>query len=684
MSLHLPKSGPGGVFGGEAGTNPSVRAFITLDDGRPAAGLPSTVSVDHDARTLSAFRSEMTVADELTPPAIRLPHTQARRAINPPVVVTEDEGGETLVTTHWTYAAGQEVQVQERSAGVNIQRHFDLVQHYDGTATEHEYATNTQPATAYDFQWQLKLTDEGSGVSYPRGRYLWDERLLVPEPPQEGEDAQAGVRYRQQELWYPSQGGSNSNVETIIQAHVRNVWLSGYLEVGQTLRLTDRYFEVTHVYEREDTQSRAGYRSRVDVWRVIARLVQQYPAVVSGERELVEDRDASVDERYEYPLLPGGTLRRTTEARGHTLRDVLVDAPPPPPPLPDMRWTGAGGRVTVKGPRTSSPQWLEASDGRPNATLTAFGHEFTGGSWAAIRDAPTRNEQGEVTDWDRVLVLHASADTVTAVRMDGSTESIPREQFEREVLRVGAGEFLGFSPVGTLFHSWPHDWAWCVCKTDTRAVTLHEAWRDSQVVRPKLDASPPPGPDHWYWKARPRKRPRKLPAAAPHAPLRLTLADIAAPVLHDEPLKRGEGPLLLPETATAGERDVRRVVAKRVYYPPAEWDEELDDRTSTTGPLRLTFKLPDPPRTPQGDDPGEDWAAALVLRLKTAKLDITVNGETIPLGKLGHNAGEKRGWHPYVVPVPVTDTYTLTFQGQCSRALLCVRKWPKPSEGGAS
>ena len=58
-------------------------------------------------------------------------------------------------------------------------------------------------------------------------------------------------------------------------------------------------------------------------------------------------------------------------------------------------------------------------------------------------------------------------------------------------------------------------------------------------------------------------------------------------------------------------------------------------------------------------------------------------GESITLNKLGHNASDKRGWHPYVVPVPVASTYTLEYTGKCSRALLCVRTFdaaPPPGD----
>lgn len=679
MPLHLPLAAPDGLFLGESGPPDGIQTDIVLDDGQLQGVMELLLAppaIDHDVRLLSVRRHTETSPPDLSPAALLLEYTAERRNQRLPRYDGTD-GGEGV--TQWVYQ-GHEINVQERVEGQHTRRHVEEQQHYDGTTSEQEVRIDVSSRQVYDFDWERPFVASEPRPSYSRGRYAGDADITRTAEASEAVPAP----YRVQEVRLAGAGDTISDMLTLMQMHVRNVWLTGYLEVGQTLRATDREFEVTFVYEREDTNSNDGYRSRVDAWVTFASLKSQSPAPTRGARELVEAREFPADERHEYPLVEGAYIRRHTLTTASVLRDVLPATWPEPPPVVERVFTAAGGRVTVDGPHTFSPQRLEDSEGKPEGTLTAFGHTFEGGTWAAIRDAPLRDERGQVTDWERVLVLHASANTVTAVRMDGQVESIPREQFEREVLRVESGEFLGFSPVGTLFHSWPHDWAWCVCRTDTRAVTLHEAWRDSQVTKPKPNDAPPPGPEHWYWKARPRKRPRRLPASAPRAPLRLTLADIAAPVLHDEPLKRGDGPLLLPETATAGERDVRRVVAKRVYYPPAEWDEELDDRTSTTGPLRLTFKLPDPPRTPQGDDPGEDWAAALVLRLKTAKLDITVNGETIPLGKLGHNAGEKRGWHPYVVPVPVTDTYTLTFQGQCSRALLCVRKWPKPSEGGAS
>ena len=41
-----------------------------------------------------------------------------------------------------------------------------------------------------------------------------------------------------------------------------------------------------------------------------------------------------------------------------------------------------------------------------------------------------------------------------------------------------------------------------------------------------------------------------------------------------------------------------------------------------------------------------------------------LNGVQLPLEKLGHNRAEKRGFHPYVVAVPLTDTYTLNLKGK--------------------
>lgn len=683
--LHIPGTLPGGAFGALEEGGYATRAEIAdiyLDDGEPADLRMALPAVDHDRRLLLTFGTEFKYAEGLAPSALLFEHTKERRDQRSPAQPWKDDEGETHWQTEWQIT-GKETGVKKRDGGVNTRRSYDRLIAYgrnpDDKDEESDYRTDTQAITVYDFDWELHLVP-GKADIYRRGVYVGPEMNRTPEPPLNAPEGEGAGKYREQELWLSTPYADTSWVDTILQAHLRDVWISGYLEVGQTLRETDRYFEVTHVHEREDTRLNAGYRSRVDIWLTFARVRRQYPASVGGEKELVEDRDQIADEQHNYPLVPGGTIRRSSRAPSVTLRDTIFSEWPEEADPDPIRFTAAGGQITVEGPRTVAPQLLEDREGNPTATLTAFGHAFRGGSWAAIRDAPVRDEKGVVTDWNRVLVLHAGSTAITAIRQDGSTETLSRRRFEREVLRVPAGSFVGFAPTGMFFNSWPHDWAWAVTKQDARAVTLHDAWRDSQAAKPRPDADPPPGPDHWYWKARPRRRPRRKPADPPVAPLRLTLADVTAGVSQDDPLKRAEGPLLLPETATVGRRDVRKIVAKRIFYPPAEWEDELDDRTSTAGPLKLTFKLPDPPRPPQGDQPGEDWGAALVLRLKTTKDTVIVNGETLDLGKLGHNRDEKRGWHPYVLPVPVAETYTLTFRGACSQALLCVRKWSEPGK----
>lgn len=678
MSLHLPYTQAEGVFAGETGRSSPQRSVV-LDDGN-VVPLDAAVAVDHDARTLRAFTQRSTYAEALQPVAVPLEHTWERLHRRYPSHSYENAQGETVYYSDWTYPLGGEpVNVQERDGGLNGLVYLDDVQHYDGTQSETGVRSDTQTVTCYDFDWEITFRPNVYTGIYRRGIYLGEEEVKRQPQPVQGAGDQ--VRYRQQQVRVSALSDDNLiRVYTLLQCHIRDIWLSGYLTVeGQSLRQTDRLFEVTHVYEREDTRLNSGYRSRVDAWLTFGFLEEyELGRFRDGDRELVEQRQYATDDQYNFPLTSGSYIRRTAVSEpGEILRDTLLSEWPASPDPPGPRFSAAGGAVRVEGPRTQAPELLEDGQGKANATLTAFGQSFTGGTWAALRDVPLRDDQGRVTSWDTALVLHASARVVTAVRQDGSAATLSRAAFEREILRAPVGSFQGFSPIGVYHNTWVAHWAWALCVGEdsgyeSRALVIHDAWRDSY----KKDA-PRDSPTHWTWKGRPGKRPATLPPTAPGAPLRLTLADVTGTLLHDEPLARAAPPLLLPVTATVGDRDVRRAVAKRVLYPPAQWPEELDDQISTGGPLRLTFAVPSPvPEQIQG--------AALLLRLKLPPQTdtITVNGEALPLSRLGHNAEAARGWHPYVMPVPATGLYTLTFRGRCSRALLCVHSWTPSKESG--
>lgn len=189
--------------------------------------------------------------------------------------------------------------------------------------------------------------------------------------------------------------------------------------------------------------------------------------------------------------------------------------------LPEMpfSWRSPDSQVQISAGWRYDHALLDGED--EPVTLMAYGVTLWGGSWAAMC-GPT-NEEGEPEAW----VLHEEGGTITRVTPDGASEQMPREQFEKEVLRVAPGRFQRFSAVGTLCNSWPPQWGLCECGeedlAEVRAVGLHDPWRDS------IKAKRPPNaqaPEWWYWPGRPKRRPRVLPASAPRAPLGLALADV--------------------------------------------------------------------------------------------------------------------------------------------------------------
>lgn len=137
--------------------------------------------------------------------------------------------------------------------------------------------------------------------------------------------------------------------------------------------------------------------------------------------------------------------------------------------------------------------------------------------------------------------------------------------------------------------------------------------------------------------------------------------------MRDEPLRRGQAPLLLPTEVRVGTGDpsasALRALAKRILYPPAGWTDELDDRTSIKGRLTLTFG---------GSLPG-GGPAVLLLRARRGSRRDPVDRQYGPLTPLGHSAGA-RGWQPYLLVLgePLTPDLTLILDidAPLSRALL--------------
>lgn len=139
--------------------------------------------------------------------------------------------------------------------------------------------------------------------------------------------------------------------------------------------------------------------------------------------------------------------------------------------------------------------------------------------------------------------------------------------------------------------------------------------------------------------------------------------------MREPQLRRGQGPLLRPTRAQVRQGsawvDSPQALAaldKRILYPPARWPEELDDRTSAPGRVRLTF---------QGDLPG-GGTATLLLRVRVGSRlpECTLHG---PVTLLGHNA-DRNGWHPATIqldtPLTADMTVELDLNARVSRALL--------------
>lgn len=345
----------------------------------------------------------------------------------------------------------------------------------------------------------------------------------------------------------------------------------------------------------------------------------------------------------------GQTLTTEDEFSGLLEYQTFPPAPEPPRPPDGVRFRASG--VTVSGPARDNPADLTGG------TLTAYGHSLSGGTWAALRDNPVPLDGGG-WDFERVVVLHESGGTITAVRSDGTAESCSREVFEREVLRVAVGSFVRFLGHGHAYHTWPNQWAWAAVSTGGRALVAFDPWRDCMKKRQ------PDTPASWAWPGRPPKRPKKVPEK-PRCPLNVALAMVGRPA--DDPLAKGEGPLLLPlkaEVQAGGawgaSPEALTALAKRVLYQPAGWRDELDDSTKVKGEVKVTF------------DAALNKAALLIRGRATGgkAFAVTVNGQAATLHKLGHNAPEKRGWHPYLLEVATSEkTILLSSNGEISRCL---------------
>lgn len=213
-----------------------------------------------------------------------------------------------------------------------------------------------------------------------------------------------------------------------------------------------------------------------------------------------------------YAITEEGTYPYT----GHSQYLIEVDALAQPNGPGAPSWISSDGRVWVDAGWRTDHAKLTDDDGN-TLSLSAYGVGLSGGSWAAY--CGEAREDGSAPAW----ILHESGGVITRVKDNGKAETMPRTQFETEVLRVQAGSFLRFSSYGTLFNTWPAQWALAVCVDGgTRAVGQHDPWRDSKAgARPEGSTDPA----WWYWPRRPKKRPKTMPSDAPTAPFGLALTD---------------------------------------------------------------------------------------------------------------------------------------------------------------
>lgn len=133
--------------------------------------------------------------------------------------------------------------------------------------------------------------------------------------------------------------------------------------------------------------------------------------------------------------------------------------------------------------------------------------------------------------------------------------------------------------------------------------------------------------------------------------------------MRDQYIPPGQGPaarptqvLVLRGTDWVESAAALAALNKRLLYPPAGWPEELDDRTSAAGPLRVTY---------------ERTGNTLLLRVRVTGRVPTcaIHG---PVTLLGHHARTPppRGWHPATLVVGDAAQVELRLNQPVSRALL--------------
>lgn len=576
---------------------------------------------------------------------------------------------------------------------------------YDDTGRPH--FLNTLFRVDHDERWvksySSTMAPEGEALSAGAVPFPWHVKLAEQPPsPKLPDSSVEATTYR----WYSGPLRERPGRTFTLITYEHRLGFDGtpeQTEVGRSSGAATVYTGDVTIYQRDGwdapwvARTPVAYRVVIDWYTngfvappdYLARRVEATEARIAWTREDGSEREEWVKliTRDRYYVTPEEAQRAgyTTET---TFRDVtLLEEEVPPslvemPPPPD-RFRAAGGRVVITAPPSGNPSDLtnlSPNDDTPAPLLTAWGRELRGGSWAALRGPPKRREDG-TWDFSAVMVLHESGGTVTAVWPDGRTETCPRERFEVEVLRCEPGAFRFFTDSGALFTDWPQPWAFADCTTDTRALAAHDPWRDSV----KRQAAGKPA--SWVWPSRPARRPKAVPTSAPRTPLGVALANVGGAMGDAEPLPRGQAPLLLPsrvevwrDGAWQESDTARKALSKRILYPPARWPEELDDRTSVKGRLRLTYPGAAPPTDAQGYP---KTYAHLLIRAKRPRRPLTLTrwqdgaGTPLPAALLGHNAAEPRGWHPYLLtagllpPGPVV--IELDSPVPLSRALLYLR-----------
>lgn len=465
---------------------------------------------------------------------------------------------------------------------------------------------------------------------------------------------------------------------------------------------------------RSAYRSYLGYRDSgyyVTSSTALLALITTVTAVPENQLEWVEFSLPGLRKRWyiESASLSGRTLTQTFYVGiGEDQRQVVEWGRKPPknwdPNVIDwtLDWRDATPTPTLRidlGPEEQNLFLVSQFESRPELTpvpnfispdgqviargtqLTAYGRTFPlstlgSGSWSACRDA-----DGET------VILHEKEGTITALRGAERVETCTREEFETGVLRMPAGSFLRFGSEGQSHHAWPDTCA--IAHMNNRAalaVTGEVPWRDRLKAGTKKD------PPAWVWRGRPAK-PAPAPPTLPRPPLGLTLADFMSGVTwgelaHADPWPKAVGPAQLPVSVVLGEdeepnAEALTALAKRFFYPPAQWPEELDDRTNV--PLNKGVLVTFTPLPLDTEEPRQ-W---LMLRAKVSKgtpEEVLVQGMGHAMHRLGHNALAPRGWHPYVVQLlePLANEQPLHLRAPfpISRLLLVTRPRTTLDGGG--